>query len=174
MGFYEEMLIRHDWAGTIRAGVELAGEHVKQNVDIQEYHVMWELLRQAAQVSRLTYKAPPRQGYPSKSAMPDAPDDVSEWAAMMAYVRGEVEEKPETKSRPPIPSTKEVTRSDVILHLWHSAALIGKPKRKKAVYLLANDLKGGQISLKTGISRQQMHRDKKTAMQEMWDAMRVY
>jgi hypothetical protein len=130
----------HNWASTIRAGADLAAQQVRSDVDVKETHVIWALLCEAAQTSSRAYSGPPRTGFPRKSIMPDAPDDVSHWHMMMAYIKGQVENAPEDRPTPPTPSAEQISRAEVILHIWHHYALRKKGARhrmKKAVYLKA-------------------------------------
>jgi len=168
---------RHNWAATIKAGVEMAAEQTRSDVDVREHHVMWALLRDAASVSGRAYPAPPRTGWPSKSAMPDAPDDVSQWQMMMAYIQGQVEDAPSVESKPPMPSAEQVTRSEIILHIWHHHALRdrgGRHRIKKAVYLKACGVSDRRVRAVTGFTRQAIHAAKDAAMQDMWDVIRRY
>ena len=41
---------------------------------VDSSHIVWELLREAATVSRIADSAPPRLGFPAKSALPDGVD----------------------------------------------------------------------------------------------------
>ena len=52
----EEKLIRlrnHDWRNTILDGTRAAEQNVKEGVLVDHTHIVWELLREAASVSRL-------------------------------------------------------------------------------------------------------------------------
>ena len=56
----EEKLIRlgnHDWRATIRDGTRAAEQNATQGVLVDHTHVVWELLREAAFVSRTAYRA---------------------------------------------------------------------------------------------------------------------
>ena len=64
----------HDWRTTMRDGTQLAEQNVKQGVVVDGSHIVWEMLREAATVSRIAYSAPPRLGFPAKSALPDGVD----------------------------------------------------------------------------------------------------
>ena len=168
---------KHNWPATIKAGVDMAAEQVRSDVQVKETHVMWALLREAATVSGRAYGAPPRSGWPVKSTMPDAPDDVSQWQMMMAYIQGQVEDAPAVKSRPPQPSMEQITRAEVILHIWHHHALKSRGARhrmKKAVYLKACGLPDRKVRAVTGFTKQAIHSAKEAAMVDMWEAIRRY
>lgn len=167
----------HNWPATIRAGVEMAAEQVRSDVEVKETHVIWALLCEAAQTSARAYSGPPRTGYPKKSIMPDAPDDVSQWQLMMAYIQGVLEDAPSEKPRPPQPSSEQVTRSEIILHIWHHHALKNKGARhrmKKAVYLKACGVPDRKVRAVTGFTRQAIHAAKEEAMRNMWEVIRTY
>jgi hypothetical protein len=171
------MIERHNWPATIKAGVEMAGEQVRSDVQVKETHVMWALLKEAAQVSSLAYRAPPRTGWPQKSSLPDAPDDVSQWQMMMAYIRGQVEDAPAVKARPPQPSVEQIARAEIILHIWHHYALKRKGERsriKRAVYLKACNVPDRKVRAVTGMTKQAIHAAKEEAMRDMWAAIRTY
>ena len=54
----DKKLIRlrnHDWHSTIRDGTRAAEQNAKQGVTIDHTHIVWELLREAAFVSRAAY-----------------------------------------------------------------------------------------------------------------------
>lgn len=170
-------LAAHDWATTIRDGVEMAGQQTKRDVEVDERHVVWALLKEAIQTAKIAYSAPPRSGFPSKSQMPESADDVSYWQMMASYLRGEVEELPETKSRLPQPSTVQIDRADVILEIWHKHALRRMPqwqRQKRAVYMQASGIKPKAIRAVTGLTEKQMSRAKMEALWDMWQAIRRY
>lgn len=167
----------HNWAATIKAGAEMAAEQVRSDVTVKEAHVMWALLKEAAFVSSLTYRAPPRTGWPKKSTLPDTPDDVSQWQMMMAYIKGQVEDAPAVKPRPPQPSIEQISRAEIILHIWHHFALKRKGDRsriKRAVYLKACNVPDRKVRAVTGITKQALHAAKEEAMADMWAVIRSY
>jgi hypothetical protein len=170
-------LRNHDWRRTIAEGVELAKDQIRSDVTMNETHVMWALLKEAASVSSTAYSAPPRTGLPIKSALPEAPDDVTQWQRISAYLRGEVEELPDIQSKPPRPSAEQVTRSEIILEIWHRFCLLRfgeRSKMKKAVYLKACGQPDRKVRAVTGMTKQRIHSAKKEAMQDMWEIMRMY
>ncbi|WP_171232181.1 hypothetical protein [Ruegeria sp. HKCCA4812] len=170
-------LRNHDWRRTIAEGVELAKGQIRSDVTMDETHVMWALLCEAAEVSKIAYSGPPRTGMPSKSALPEAPDDVTQWQRISAYLRGEVEELPEIEARAPRPSAEQVTRSEIILEVWHRFCInrFGeRSKMKKAVYLKACGMPDRKVRTVTGMTKQRIHSAKKEAMQDMWEIIRKY
>ena len=109
--------------------------------------------------------------------MPDAPDDVSHWHMMMAYIKGQVENAPEDRPTPPTPSAEQISRAEVILHIWHHYALRKKGARhrmKKAVYLKACGVADRKVRSVTGFTRQAIHSAKDEAMRDMWEVIRKY
>lgn len=167
----------HNWATTIKAGSEMAAEQVRSDVEVTEAHVIWALLSEAAKTSARAYSGPPRTGYPNKSVMPDAPDDVSYWHMMMAYIQGQLENEPVDQARPPIPSAEQIGRAEIILHIWHHHALKNKGAKhrmKKAVYLKACGVPDRKVRAVTGFTRQAIHAAKAEAMRDMWDMIRRY
>jgi hypothetical protein len=168
---------KHNWVATIRAGAELAAEQVRSDVEVKEEHVIWALLCEAAQTSARAYSSPPRTGLPQKSVMPEAPEDVSYWHMMMAYIKGQIEEAPATKPKPPIPSAEQISRAEIILHIWHHYALRkkgAKNRMKKAVYLKACGVPDRKVRSVTGFTRQAIHSAKEAAMRDMWEIIRAY
>lgn len=170
-------LRNHDWRRTIAEGVDMAKEMIRSDVTMTEAHVMWALLCEAAKVSHLVHPAPPRTGYPVKSAMPEAPDDVTQWQRISAYLRGEVGELPDIETRPPRPSVVQIDRADIILEVWHRFALANRGNRskmKRAVYLKACGVPDRKVRAVTGMTRRQIHAAKETAMWEMWKICQRY
>jgi hypothetical protein len=83
----EEKLIRlrnHYWRATIRVGTRAAEQNAKQGVTVDHTHIVWELLREAGSVSRAAYAAPPRSGFPAKSALPHGVDEATVWQMVSA------------------------------------------------------------------------------------------
>lgn len=168
------MTIAYDWTRAIRDAEIAAVENARRGTIPKPEHVMWEMLREAARVSRIAYSAPPRTGYPVKSTMPDGPEEFSMWQRMSAYLRGEIGEVDVDCARPPQPSADQISRADAVLHLWHNHALIRKGARsriKRAVYLKACDVPDRKVRAVTGLSREAIHRAKHEAMRDMLDAM---
>ena len=149
----------HNWNKTLRDGETLALDNKKADAVLKDHHIAWELLKEAAKVSRLTYSAPPRTGFPSTSSLPDAPDDVTQWQLMSAYLRGDIESLPSSQTKDSRPSSEQIDRSELILYFWHHHALIRKGDRsriKRAVYLKANGVKTQRIGAVTGLTTKQI------------------
>src|SRR5690554_1905181 len=106
---------RFDWTRAVRAGEVLAVENARRGVAPDVTHVMWELLREAADVSQRAFPSLPRLGYPSKSSIPDGPEEATMWQRIAAYLRGEIEEMPSDETRPPRPSIEQVSRAEAVL-----------------------------------------------------------
>lgn len=170
-------IANHDWKRTIADGVEMAAQQTKRDVVPDERHVMWALLKEAAQTTKLAYSAPPRSGLPTTSAMPESSDDVTYWQMMTAFVRGELEEQPQMESRPPQPSAVQIDRAEVILHIWHNHALKRMrnwQRTKRAVYLHACGMKPKAIRAVTALTEKQLSRAKLEAVFDMWEVIRHY
>ena len=171
----EEKLIRlrnHDWHSTIRDGTRAAEQNVKQGVLVDHTHIVWELLREAAFVSRSAYAAPPRSGFPAKSALPDGVDEVTVWQMVSAYLKGEIENLPSDETKAPRPSAKQITRAEIMLELWHHVALIEKGDRKRlkrAVYLKASGMRPRAVQELTGLNYQQLWKAQKDACSDVWE-----
>jgi len=163
-------LRNHDWRTTIRDGTQAAERNSNRSVD--HTHIVWELLKEAAVVSRSAYSAPPRTGFPAKSALPDGVDEVTVWQMVSAYLKGEIENLPSTETKTPRPTAKQVTRAEVMLELWHHVALIDKGDRKRlkrAVYLKASGMRPRAVREKTGLNYQQLWRAQKHACEDVWE-----
>ena len=162
----------HDWRTTIRDGTQLAEQNVKQGVVVDGTHIVWELLKEAATVSRIAYSSPPRTGFPMKSALPDGVDEVTVWQMISAYLRGEVENLPSSDTKAPRPTAKQITRAEVMLELWHKVALNGKGDRKRlkrAVYLKASGMRPRVVRTKAGLNYQQLWKAQKDACSDLWE-----
>jgi len=160
----------HDWQKTLRDGEALALDNKKADAVLRDHHIAWELLKEAAKVSRLTYSAPPRTGFPSTSSLPDAPDDVTQWQLMSAYLKGDIESLPSSQTKASRPTSEQIDRSELILYFWHHHALIRKGDRsriKRAVYLKANGVKIQKISGITGLTTKQILRAQTEAGQDI-------
>ena len=163
-----------DWERAIKHGLELAGRDAR--CAQSDENAMWELFKEAWQTAALTYAANPRTGFPTKSQMPESADEVSMWIKLRAYYAGEIDEIPETDSKPPRPSSEQITRSEIILSLFHKHALkgVGDWKRlRKALALRATGKPFGLIYRITGINRKRIERAKQRAMRDMLDKMRA-
>lgn len=160
----------HDWHITLKDGEELARKNIRSDKPVTMPRIAWELLREAAFVSRVSYAAPPRSGFPSRSAMPESVDEVTHWALISAFLRGELDTLPEDSSKAPRPSSVQIDRADVILDLWHQVALVhlGDKKRlRRAVYEMALGLKSQKICAAHGINYKRLSAAKVTASEDM-------
>lgn len=159
-----------DWPRAWRIGEDLARDQVRRGDPVDDSAIMWALLCDAAKVSRIAYKAPPPQGFPGKSVMPDAPEEISAFAKMRAYLSGELEEMPEEASRDPQPDAAAIDRAEAVLWLWHNEALNNKGARsnlKKAVYAKALGVPDRKVRAKTGLTREQIKHAKRQAVSDM-------
>lgn len=156
----------YDWQRAFRAGAELARDDRRLG-DTPEA-VMWVLLRDAFRVSRF-FAGTPRAGYPSKSSMPDAPDEITVWQQISAYLRGEVDELPEYEPSPVRPSAEECTRADHVLRLFHAAtsAWGTNSRRRKSVAALAMGMRKRAVSSRYGLTRRQIDVARERALREM-------
>ena len=171
----DQMLTRlrnHNWRKTMLVAHDQAIEDLRLNATLEDYHLAWALLKEAAKVSRVAYSAPPASGYPTSSSMPDSVDDVTQWQMISAYLQGQLSSLPEIKSRPPKPSAEEVDRAALILHLWHHYALArkgDKSRMKKAVYMKASGIRPKRISAITGMTVPQLARARIEASEDIYD-----
>jgi len=167
-------LKNHNWAITLRDGYDRAIDDLKADSEIKDHHVIFALLKEAARVSRIAYPAPPRLGLPTSSSMPDAPDDVTQWQLISAYLAGTLTSIPSIENRPPRPTAREVDRCDLMLYLWHTYALARKGDRsrlKRAVYMKANGVKPAKIKAVSGLSPQQVLRAQVDACEDIQSAI---
>lgn len=167
----------HDWRVTLREGKELARKNVRADKAVTMPRIAWELLREAAFVSRVSYAAPPRSGFPSRSAMPESVDEVTHWALISAFIRGELHTLPEDSSKAARPSSVQIDRADVVLDLWHQVALVhlGDNKRlRRAVYELALGLKAQRICSSHGLNYKRLSAAKVTASEDMSQMIEKY
>lgn len=154
-----------DWERAWRQGREIAGDYIRSGTTITDEQIAWALLCEAARTSR-TFRAPPYQGLPTKSSWPDSPDEVTYWQKLTAYLQGEMLELPETESKPPRPSSEQITRADHVLQVWHHGVTLGRLK-KKSVYCAACGYKPGLIKRVTGLTVQEVKNAKRRALSEM-------
>ena len=137
-------------------------------------HIVCELLKEAATVSRIAYSSPPRLGLPAKSALPDGVDEVTVWQMISAYLRGEVENLPSSDTKAPRPTAKQITRAEMMLEMWHKLAVNDKGDRKRlkrAVYLKASDMRPRLVRTKTGLNYQQLCKAQKDACSDLWEVI---
>ena len=58
-------LVNHDWQRTLREAESAARDNIKADALLSDKHIGWQLLRDAAHVSRISFPAPPRTGFPT-------------------------------------------------------------------------------------------------------------
>ena len=120
----------------------------------------------------MAYAAPPRSGYPQKSALPDGVDEVTAWQLVSAYLKGEIENLPSAETKAPRPTAQQITRAEMILELWHHVALMEKGDRdrlKKAIYLKASGMRPRAIRDRLGLNYQQLWNAQKQACSDIWE-----
>ena len=164
-----------DWRKALFHGVTLAGENHREYDTGEAWTAMWELLCEAARVSR-AFDAPPHTGYPAKSSLPDAPEEMTPWQRQMAYLRGELDEVPVDEPQPPAPTASEVTRAEAVLELWHAHALwrgAHPHPAKRHIYRLAEGASIGSVMRRTGLARHQVLAMKRRAAEQMLRAAGV-
>lgn len=168
-------LRNYDWKRAQFHGLDMAMDQARAGQEVTDREIWWALFEEAVKVSAICYSPAPRSGLPSKSAMPDSPDEVTQWQQVMAYIRGQIDEMPTDEARPPQPSAEQITRADMVLTVWHIAALrdMGDWKRmRKAIYLRAAGVPPRKITAITGLTRQRMHDAKNRAMADMLEFVR--
>ena len=163
--------MKYDWERALAVGVNLARENIRRGDEMKETDVAWALLVDAAQTSKQSYKAPPRQDFPSKSTMPDAPDEITHWQRMAAYLRGDTKQLDAAgTTRPPMPSAAAVTRAEKVLWVWHHKVK-GGIKHKQAVFLLAAGVPMRFITSQTGLHRGRLYNQRQLMMLDMLEAI---
>lgn len=164
-------LKNYDWQRALRVGYQLAEDNKRPDEKILDRDIWWELLREASSTSRRAYTAPPHTGWPGRSSMPESPDEVTGWQLLTAYVQGQIDEADATiQAAPPEPSAAQVSRAEMVLEVWHRAALSGRwdwRRKRLAVYLKAMGVKDRVVRAKTGLTRQAIHAAKIEALQDM-------
>lgn len=166
----KKRIASYDWKRAQMIGLEMAFRDARQGQEVTDRDVWWALFREAVEVAAVAYMAPPRSYYPARSSMPESPDEISTWAKVMAYIRGQIEDLPATEARIPSPSVEQVTRAEMVLEVWHNAALrdLGDWRRlRKALYLRAGGCPPRKIRAVTGINRQRLSDAKARAMDDM-------
>lgn len=170
-GKADPVLARIDWNRAINIGYDMAIENCRSDTEIGDAQAMWELLREAAQVSAQVYKAPPRTGYPTKANMPDYIGEASDWSYMLAEFKAGGG-APNTR---PTPSPEQIDRAEVVLYLWHRYAIADKgdwSRMRKAVMSKAIGVRDVKVRAVTGMSKQAIHRAKMDAMRDMLEPLR--
>lgn len=158
-----------DWRAALLHGIRRAADNHIAYQDAAPWTAMWELLCEAAEVSR-SFGGPPRSYYPDRAIWPEYPDEITPWQRQMAYLRGEVDEVDNGDPEPPTPLAAEVTRADMVLGLWHAVALrrgVGPHPHKQAIYRMAEGAPLGRIIAMTGLRRHEVLALRKRACEEM-------
>jgi len=155
-----------DWTRALKAGEELARED--RRIGNTPEGAMWALLRDAFRVSRF-YSGPPRSYYPQKSSMPDAPDEVTHFQKVAAWLRGELEDEPEWEPSPVWPSAEECTRAQHVLDLFHAvtSAWGTNSTRRRSVAALAMGLRRDAVMHRYGLTRREIELARTRATSEM-------
>ena len=164
-----------DWRPALLLGVEMAAENNRLYHEPEAWQAMWELLCDAARVSKAS-EGPPRSDYP-ETTWPDAPDEITPWQRQMAYLRGDLDEVPEDEPLPPTPTAAEVTRADAVLDLWHRYALWrgSYPHPcKRYIYRMAEGAPLGEVSRISGLPRHEVIAMRRRAAMEMLRAAGVW
>ena len=170
-------LRNHNWRRTILDGFKLAEQQVRRDRRIKMPNVAWALLCEAAEVSRISYQAPPRSGFPGRSAMPESPDEVTQWQLMSAYLRGEISSLPDEPQKMPRPEAHVIDRAELILDLWHQTALITKGNKralKRAVYEKALGVKPRKIIQRYDLHYKQLNAAVLEASEDMSQQVEKY
>ena len=166
-------ITRIDWERAWKAGEELARERLRSNQNLTDILIVWALVVEAFKVSKIAYSAPPRTGYPQKSSLPEAPDDLSYWAKTIAALQGQIDASDlEMESSTPLPNAEQITRASAILILFHQFALPRKGDKsriKKALALKASGIRQAAIIKATGLNKQSIFRAKEEACADMLD-----
>lgn len=155
------------WQKAFRVGETIAGDYTRAGTSIGDGEIIWALLCDAHKVLRLAYSGPPRSGYPTKSSLPDTPDEVTYWHKLSAYLSNDaVDEIPEIEGRPPMPSAEDVTRAEIVIDVFHHAVTLGRDK-KRAVYLKACGKRPRSITRITGLDTTSQKAAKRRAVSQM-------
>lgn len=170
-------LRNHNWRRTILDGFKLAEQQVRRDRRIKMHNVAWALLCEAAEVSRISYQAPPRSGFPGRSAMPESSDEVTQWQLMSAYLRGEISSLPDGFGKAPRPEAHVIDRAELMLDLWHQVILNTRGDRqrlKRAVYERACGAKPRHVCAKYGMKYPQLQRAVEQASDDMAQTIEKY
>lgn len=166
--------MRIDWRAALIHGVTLAAENHRAYDAPEAWTAMWELMCEAARVSR-SFDGPPRSGYPDRGAWPEVADEITPWQRQMAYLRGDLDEVQLDEPTPPAPTSAEVTRAEAVLDLWHRYALWrgGHPHPcKRHIYRLAEGASLGAVMRMSGLRRPEVLDMRTRAARQMLDGLR--
>lgn len=130
---------------------------------------MWELFKEAVETAR-SLPSTPRVTFPRKSAMPEAPDEISPFAIMRAFKDGDILHMPET-APPRLGRTREqIATHDEVMGLWHNYAFKGRGRwreYRRIVWAYAEGIPPRRLRAKYGVHRQRLHVLKFQAMADM-------
>lgn len=154
---------------------ELAADTLHGRERLTPENAMWAMLREAADVSR-SWSAPPRTAFPGRSAMPEAPDTVTEWQrAVFAFEEG-LTVTQMYGIRPRAQWTAEQhTHAEVTLRLFHDRAfrLSGDRRRlMRATWDYAAGTPPREMRARYGMSRWQVQRARERVSAEMLGGLR--
>jgi len=101
--------------------------------------------------------------------MPEAPDEITVWQKINAYIKGEVQELPEYEPSPIRPSAEECTRADHVLRLFHAVTSEWgtNSARRRSVAALAMGLRRDAVIRRYGLTRRQIDVARERALREM-------
>ena len=151
--------------------VEMAEPHVRRNAKIREIDLMWGAFVEAVMTAR-KLPSPPNTRGPSKSAMPESPDEITWWDIQLALVKGVIEEEPEQRATL-MPTAAQITRHDVVMDLYHKTAFRGRhdwKRRREALWRYAGGWKAGRVRREYGFPAMALSRMKSEAMLSMISA----
>lgn len=164
-----------DAYGYVGRGLRLLVAETGENDRREPKDMIWHMLRQAAAVSR-SFPPPPRTDHPSKSAMPDAPDDVTYWQRQVEAFAQKTTMQALYGTRPRIQySATQVSDAELTLRLFHRYALHGRGKRRelmRAVYAYAAGMRAAAVRQNFGLSRYSLMRRVDQACEDMLDGLR--
>lgn len=160
----------------IRHGEEIAPEYKWGGGTIKSRDVSWALFCEAIKVAR-TWPSPPRSGFPAKSGLPDAPDDVSYFVKLqLALKTGDSLDDVGFSQAPRfMPSALDQTRAEIVLDAFHDRCLqVGDRKRlRSGVVALASGVKPIRVRNFTGLANGRLTRAKTRMCDELLDGIKV-
>ena len=159
-----------DWQRVTAEARETALAEWRRREPLPEWAGWWQALREGISALERSQAGPPRTNYPSRSSIPEAPPDVTWWQLQAGYIRGDLEELPETESRPPLPSAREISTAEAVLDLFHGAALVGLRNRRlnvTALHMWAAGVPPRVILSRTGVRRRSLDHYRALAMGDM-------
>lgn len=163
--------IKLDISGYFDRGIRLMVETTHAREKRDQPAVMWALLCEAAEVSR-SWPAPPRSGHPSKSAMPEAPDDLTEWERRNDDFREGVTIAARSSPRTEW-SARQHSEAEFTLSLFSATFRLAGARKtlRRATWLYASGMPPRKITALTGLTRHQIQRARERASREMFEAL---